>query len=100
MSGGRETDGDVRKVGLSAGNRGKGRKKGVPNKTTVAMKEAIMHVYDALQTKAGKDHGHFVDWAEDNPTEFYKLAAKLIPIQLDHSGGVQIVTASSADERI
>ncbi len=79
---------------------GRGRKKGEINKTTAAMKTAIMHVYAALQDKTGKEHGHFIDWAEGNPTDFYKIASKLIPVQLDHSGGVTIIAASSADERI
>lgn len=30
------------KVGASAGNRGKGRKKGTPNKTTALLKDAIL----------------------------------------------------------
>lgn len=96
----RESSKVVRSAKRKPPNAGKGRVKGVPNKATVAMKEAIMHVYAALQDKNGKDHGHFVDWAVDNPTEFYKLAAKLIPVQLDHSGGLTIIAASSTDERI
>lgn len=79
---------------------GRGRKKGELNKTTAAMKTAIMHVYAALQDKTGKEHGHFIEWAEENSTDFYKIASKLIPVQLDHSGGVTIIAASSADERI
>ena len=76
-----------RKIGSSAekraGNRGKGRPKGARNKTTVAMKEAIMCVYNDLQEEAGRENGHFVDWAKENPTEFYKIASKLIPIDLN-----------------
>jgi hypothetical protein len=62
---------------------GKGRPKGVKNKTTLAMKDAISSVYADLQSETGDGHGHFKAWAKDNPTEFYKIAAKLIPMQVD-----------------
>lgn len=68
---------------------GKGRPKGIPNKTTATMKEAIAAVYEKLQRdeakKAGdhtETHAHFAAWAKDNPTEFYRIAAKLLPLQL------------------
>ena len=63
-------------------NAGKGRPKGVPNKSTATMKAAIQSVYDRLQEDSGEPHGHFLGWAQENETEFYKLAAKLIPIQI------------------
>lgn len=63
-----------------------GRAPGTPNKTTALMKNAMMAVYEQLQTDAGGDHSHFKSWAADNPTEFYKLASKLLPIQAEHSG--------------
>lgn len=67
-------------------NAGKGRVKGVPNKSTATMKAAIQSVYEDLQKGSGKPHGHFLEWATKEPTEFYKLASKLIPIQNEHSG--------------
>lgn len=63
-----------------------GSRKGIPNKSTAAMKDAIQSVYNKLQDKAGGDHAHFLDWAERNETEFYKLASKLIPVQNEISG--------------
>lgn len=63
-------------------NAGKGRPKGVPNKSTATMKAAIQAVYDKLQEKSKEPHGHFLAWAEEYPTEFYKVASKLIPIQV------------------
>lgn len=67
---------------------GRGRPPGAPNKTTVAVKEAMEHVYIALQNKAPgrKAHGHFTEWAEGNPTEFYKLYAKLLPKEITGPG--------------
>jgi len=71
-----------------------GRTKGTPNKATASMRSAIQVVYDKLQQAAGGDHAHFLDWATDEPTEFYKLAAKLIPIQVagDQDNPIKTVT--------
>jgi len=41
-----------------------------------------MAVYADLQETSGKEHGHFLTWAQETPTEFYKLASKLLPIQI------------------
>lgn len=65
---------------------GKGRPKGAVNKSTATMKEAIQSVYNSLQEGHAKPHGHFLQWAENNETEFYKLASKLIPVQNEISG--------------
>ena len=67
---------------MAKGRKTGGRQKGSPNKTTAVIKDAITTVYADLQAETGKDHGHFFTWAKDNATEFYKLAAKLIPIQV------------------
>lgn len=70
------------KIGPNRGNAGKGRPKGALNKTTVSMKAAIQAVYEKLQEDQGGDHAHFLNWAKTEQTEFYKLAAKLLPIQI------------------
>lgn len=75
----------VVKTTVKPPNAGKGRPKGSKNKTTTVMKDAMLAVYDDLQAKSGKEHGHFIAWAEDNETEFYKLAAKLLPLQVEAS---------------
>lgn len=60
-----------------AGNRGKGRKKGVPNKTTASVKAALIEAFDKLGgVKA------LVAWARTEKTEFYKLYAKLLPTEV------------------
>lgn len=66
-----------------------GRVKGTPNKTTASMKAAFESVYRDLQDKHGDGtpNGHFLSWALDNETDFYKLASKLIPVQLTGEGG-------------
>jgi hypothetical protein len=77
----------ARKVGENAGNRGKGRKKGVPNKATATIKAAFL---EAFQQRGGVPA--LMKWADDEPTEFYKLASKLIPTEVSgpDGGPVQI----------
>jgi hypothetical protein len=76
---------------------GMGRPKGAINKTTANMKEAITAVYADLQKSTGKDHGHFLEWATSNPTDFYKIAAKLIPLDVNHGGNVGVTLKSQRD---
>ena len=62
------------KQGRSRGNAGKGRARGSPNKVTRAFKEAVLAAFNQLEGVDG-----LVAWARDNGTEFYKIAARLIP---------------------
>lgn len=62
-------------------NAGKGRPKGVPNKMTAAAKEAFQLAFDGV---GGVDA--LVEWAQENRTEFFKLYARLIPVEQQHSG--------------
>jgi len=54
-----------------------GRQVGVPNRFTTAFREAVQHVYDAIG-----GHEAFSNWARENPTEFYRIAARLIPTEV------------------
>lgn len=72
---------------------GMGRKKGSLNKTTAAVKDAFRAVYADLQADTGREHGHFGDWAKENPTEFYKLYAKLLPVEF--KGDVNVTTMAA-----
>ena len=58
-------------------NRGKGRVKGVPNKTTKAVKDALQEAFDGI---GGVDA--LILWAKTEQTEFYKLWAKLLPTEV------------------
>ena len=73
---------------LNRGNAGKGRKRGVPNKTTASVQAALT---EAFERRGGVDA--LIRWAESDPTEFYKLWGKLIPkdIKAELSGNVGIV---------
>ena len=68
-----------------------GRKKGTPNHTTDDMRriwtEAFHKVSYDDKTPGGV--ASLVAWGSDNPTEFYKLAARLIPQQQIHSGDAE-----------
>lgn len=70
-------------------NAGKGRKKGTPNKTTAAVKEALSFAFDGLGGAKALQ-----EWATDNKTEFFKLWAKMLPAEvqgaMQHSGDIVI----------
>lgn len=68
--------------GVKPPNAGKGRPKGVPNKTTQSAREAFALAFD----KTGGYEG-LTNWAIENPTEFYKLYARLIPVEHVGAGG-------------
>jgi hypothetical protein len=58
-----------------------GRKKNTPNKITSAFKTALL---EAFQKMGGTDA--LVKWAKKNPTEFYKICARLIPHEVSGPG--------------
>lgn len=75
-------------------NAGKGRVKGVPNKFTVSARQAFQDAFDEM---GGVEK--LKTWATAEPTEFYKLFARLIPIQQEHTGpgGGPIQSAATVD---
>ena len=54
-----------------------GRQVGAPNRLTTACREAVQHVYDDIG-----GHEAFSKWARENQTEFYRIAARLIPTEM------------------
>jgi hypothetical protein len=58
-----------------------GRVKGTPNKSSATVKDNILAVFNRLEGTAG-----MAKWAQANQTEFYKLYAKLLPTQAEHTG--------------
>lgn len=62
-----------------------GRQKGTPNKTTASVKAALVAAFDELGGT-----GNLVAWAKENPTEFFKLWAKLLPTEVKLDGPVQV----------
>jgi hypothetical protein len=59
---------------------GGGSRKGSPNKLTKSVKEAFEIAFSELQ---GDSEANLANWAKENTTEFYKLAAKLIPTSVN-----------------
>ena len=56
-----------------------GRRKGTPNNSTVAIREATLQVFEDLQAEAGGGNDHYLAWARANPTDFYRLLTRLLP---------------------
>lgn len=54
-----------------------GRTAGTPNKVTSSIKASVLAVFD----KIGGDEA-FALWASENPTEFYKIASRLVPTEV------------------
>ncbi len=65
----------------------RGRPRGTPNRITGAFREAVQTVYDDI----GGDQA-FAAWARKNPSEFYRIAARLIPVQVPESDVVPTLT--------
>ncbi len=59
---------------------GTGRAKGTPNKLTKTVKETVLAVFNDLQNDP---KANLLDWAKSEPTEFYKIASKLIPTEVN-----------------
>lgn len=78
------------KIGPNRGNAGKGRPPGSQNKSTVSVKAAFEQAFDEMGGAAA-----LVQWGREQPTEFYKLYAKLLPVQVNadmkHQGSISIV---------
>lgn len=74
------------------GNAGKGRKKGVPNKATKAIKEMILQALDEAHPDGGVEY--LKRQANEQPVAFMGLLAKVLPMQLTgEDGGAIQVTA-------
>lgn len=57
-----------------------GRRKGSLNRYSTSVKEQLLATFNQLQ---GEERVNLLDWARANPTEFYRLSAKLLPLQVE-----------------
>lgn len=70
---------------MAQGRKTGGRRAGTPNKLTGAAKDNIAAVFTRLGGTAA-----MARWAEDNQTEFFKIYARLIPVELTGPNGGEI----------
>lgn len=57
-----------------------GRPKGIQNKLSRSVKETVLDVFNKLQQP--ESEVTLEKWATKEPTEFYRIAAKLIPTDI------------------
>jgi hypothetical protein len=77
-------------------NRGPGRPKGSGNKITRTIKEAIALAFDEV---GGKEY--LVKVAGEDPRTFLGLVARVIPTEIEHSGAIDMRSASEiGDEEL
>ena len=63
---------------------GSGRAKGTPNKSSGTVRESILNVY----AKIGGDEA-FAKWANSNPQEYYKIYARVLPVEHGAPGSAE-----------
>jgi hypothetical protein len=80
-------------LAIGKGKPGPGRKAGVPNRTTTALKDAIL----AAAAKHGHDgsgqdglEGYLLKVATEDLKAFAGLLGKVLPLQIDAKGGLHI----------
>ena len=66
-----------------------GRKKGTPNKVTSTVKDNVLAVFD----KIGGVNQMAV-WAQENPTDFYRIYARMLPQESKEDGSEDEVKAT------
>jgi hypothetical protein len=93
------------KEGVNTGNAGKGRPKGAVNKTTAALKDAILKAAEKVgQDGKGKGglQGYLQLVAQTDVKAFSGLLGKVLPMTIAGTGkdGAIIIQASALDERI
>ena len=69
-----------------------GRQVGTQNKFTTTFREAIHIVYHDLG-----GHKAFLKWARSHKSDFYKIASRLIPIELRTEDNQKIVVVVNRD---
>lgn len=72
-----------------------GRTKGTQNKLTTTVKERVLEVFNELQLDPKVN---MTAWAKSEPTEFYKIAAKLIPAEINAHVDHKVIEVITPDE--
>ena len=77
---------------MAAGRKTGGRKAGTSNKLSGIAKENIICVFQRLGGTAA-----MAAWAEKNQTEFYRIYAKLLPLQVSGEDGGPVIIKWAGD---
>jgi hypothetical protein len=75
-------------AGIGKGTPGPGRKKGVPNRTTTLLKDAIIKAAEAASPEGMV--GYLTRQAIENPGPFMALLGKVLPMQVTGEDGSPI----------
>lgn len=75
------------------GERTTGRQPGTPNKITRTVRETVLAAFQELQEDPKTK---ITEWAKREPTEFYKIASKLIPTEV--TGKIKNIIVVKSDE--
>jgi len=73
----------------------KGKKKGQVSKFTSSFKEALRIAFDGIGGAK-----NLTEWARENPTEFYKIMARLIPVEVSGSISHTMEASELSDDRL
>ena len=89
------------KQGVNRGNAGKGRPKGAPNKTTTALKEAIL----AAAAAHGEDDqgtggltGYLRKVAREDVKAFSGLLGRVLPLDVQGNVGITVMLERDAED--
>ena len=74
-------------MAFKKGHKLSGSRKGTPNKLTKSVKEVFQAAFDEMQQTK---HANLLTWGKENPNEFYRLTAKLIPAAMEVKADIQI----------
>jgi len=78
-----KSDAPAKKSGRRPGTKKTGgRKKGTPNKISATVKDNVIQVFEQLGSVKG-----MVNWAKKNQTEFYRIYAKMLPVEVANAEG-------------
>ena len=73
-------DADKETLKIGEGKPGPGRPAGLQNKLTRSVKDAFGEAFSKLQDDPNVN---LATWGRENPREFYQLASKLIPTEIN-----------------